>query len=174
MKRRQALRQLATLAAGLTTLPAWARKGWTPESIPGGPALFRPTDQQTLTAVIEAIIPESDIPGAVSLGVPAFVERVLADCFPATVQQNIEHGLQLLGEQAAAQSAQGFPSLTIPQRQALLLATEHAPDETLKSFFGLVKGLTIQGYTNTEYVQTTYLEYQMAPGYYHGCVPVKS
>jgi hypothetical protein len=60
------------------------------------------------------------------------------------------------------------------QKQALLLEIEKGEDKDLKDFYSLIKNLTIQGYTTSEYVQTTFLKYEMVPGHYYGCVPVKS
>ena len=36
-----------------------------------------------------------------------------------------------------------------------------------------LKGLTIQGYMSTEYIMVNHLNYQMAPGFFNGCAPIK-
>lgn len=171
MKRRQAIQRIAVMAGGLLALPSWA-KGWTPQNLPDVQTFFSPLDQQVLGQIVEAILPESDIPGAKSLGVPAFVETMLADCYTKAVQENVENGLRVLESRAQEKYTNSFVQLPMILKQALLMSIERGSDADLKTFYDLVKNLTIQGYTNSEYVQTTYLEYEMAPGHYYGCIPV--
>ena len=172
MKRRQAIRHLAALTGGIIALPAWA-KSWTPATLPLTSDGFTPATRELLAHIVGAIIPESAIPGAVSLGVPAFVETMLADCYEKKVQDNVEKGLRAVEAAAQNNHAKPFSALSAPDQQALLVAMETGTDTALADFYKLIKGLTIQGYTSSEYVQTTYLEYEMAPGHYYGCIPVK-
>jgi len=39
------------------------------------------SEEQTLHLLMGTMIPESSIPGAISLGVPAFVRTMLQDCY---------------------------------------------------------------------------------------------
>ena len=173
MNRRNAIQHIAIMAGGLLALPSWARNGWSPNGLPAGKGLFPAPDQATLAQIVDAILPESGIPGAQSLGVPAFVETMLADCYEKTVQDLTGTALHTLDARAQAQHGMPFSALSLPRRQALLLAAEQDADAGLRDAYGLLKNLTIQGYTTSEYIQTTYLEYKMAPGHYYGCVPVK-
>lgn len=172
MKRRQAIQNIAVMAGGLLALPSWA-KGWNVQHLPEVRGVFNMTDQNMLSQIVEAIIPESGIPGAKSLGVPAFVETMLADCFDRDTQRKVENGLRVAERRALEHYGQSFAGLLMADKQALLLSIEQGADTELKEFYGLIKGLTIQGYTSSEYVQTTYLEYEMAPGHFYGCIPVK-
>jgi hypothetical protein len=170
MKRRQAIRQLAITAGGILTLPGWA-KAWTPGSLP---LIENPLiDRNILNAVISAYIPESaDIPGALTLGVPGFVELMLADCYNKEVSDNVKTGLRFADSVARRTQRKMFAELTQQEQQAMLLEFEKGSDSAIKDCYKLLKQLTIQGYSNSEYVQTRFLEYEMAPGFYHGCVPV--
>lgn len=172
MKRRQAIQNIAVITGGLLALPSWA-KGWNPQNLPALQQVLNPADQSTLSRIIEAIIPESGVPGAKSLGVPAFVETMLADCYNKEVRDNVENGLHAVEDVAQTKYTRSFADLPMPDQQTLLLAIEQGEESPLKECYKLIKGLTIQGYTSSEYVQTTYLEYEMAPGYFYGCVPVK-
>lgn len=129
-------------------------------------------EQTTLTAIIEAIIPESDTLGAKSVGVPAFMEKMLADCYEKEVIENVEKGLAFVENTATSNYKVPFANLPLSDRQTILLAIEKEEGTDLKAFYTLIKNLTIQGYTSSEYVQTTFLEYKMMPGFYDGCVPV--
>jgi hypothetical protein len=174
MQRRKSIKNIALLAGGLIALPSWA-KAWSLETLP--PMALPPlpiAEGNTLALIIEAIIPESETKGAKSLGVPAFINTMLADCYEKKVVENVEKSLTRVEGIAQAKFQQGFAALPMAQKQALLLEIEKGEDKDLKDFYSLIKNLTIQGYTTSEYVQTTFLKYEMVPGHYYGCVPVKS
>lgn len=174
MHRRKSIKNMALLAGGLIALPAWA-KGWTVERLPSLATPLPLAEGDTLALIIEAIIPESgSIKGATAVGVPAFIHTMLADCYEKKVQENVQKGLAKVESSAQSKHQQNFAALTMAQKQAILLEAEKSEDKDYKEFYSLIKNLTIQGYTTSEYVMTTFLHYEMAPGHYHGCVPVKS
>ena len=171
MQRRQAIRDMALVAGGILTLPAWAR-AWSPATLPDRTFFTLTTYRDLLSTVIGAILPESEIPGAVSLGVPTFVELMLADCYPKEDSDNVQTGLRFAESVAQRRYQKAFSELPLAEQQGILTEFEKGDDKPLKDFYGLVKNLTLQGYSTSEYVQTTFLEYEMAPGFYR-CVPVK-
>lgn len=170
MKRKQVNKQRAPATGAVVVLPDWAR-AWTAEQLP---AIENPLpEKDLLKSVIGTYIPESaDIPGAVSLGVPGFVERMLADCYTKEVSENVKTGLHFADTMARRLHKQDFAALPPHQQEEILLQFENGNDPAIRDCFRLLKQLTIQGYTNAEYVQTKFLEYEMAPGFFHGCVPV--
>ena len=70
---------MATVVGGLVTLPAWAN-GWSTNNLPSITYL---TDNQDalLASIVETIIPETDIPGARSLNVHTFIQKMVKDCY---------------------------------------------------------------------------------------------
>jgi hypothetical protein len=52
---------------------------------------FSLAEDQTLELIMGAIIPESSIPGAISLGVPNFVKTMLKDCYEVKAQQSFKN-----------------------------------------------------------------------------------
>lgn len=174
MNRRTVIRDLTFALGGLATIPAWAANGWSVETLTTESVIFNTTEQQLLTIIVETIIPESDTKGASSLGVPAFLEKMLLDCYEVPVRNNVKDGLASTDALAQKQFGKSFAHCTTSQKQQLLLSFEKSEDKTLKEFYSLVKNLTILGYTTSEYVQTQFLNYNMAPGHYYGCVPVKN
>jgi hypothetical protein len=84
----------------------------------------------------------------------------------------VEKGLAVVENLSTQRYQQSFANLTTPQKEQLLLSLEKETDSNLKDFYSLIKNLTIQGYTSSEYVQTTFLKYEMAPGHYYGCVSI--
>ncbi len=170
IERRIALKQMALAVGSLIALPAWA-SNWTPATAqPLKP--FLSTGQAALLADIsETLIPASDTPGAKALDVPAFVQRMLEDCYETPVQEAVKTGLDTVETLANAQFGKSFAAGDATQRQAVLTAMAASAETPRKDFIALVKNLTIQGYTTSEYVMTKHLHYVMAPGHYYGCVP---
>ncbi len=152
-------------------LPAWA-SGWSKESIVAGRVLS--VDQASvLLAAVETIIPKTDTPGAGELGVDKFVQKMITDCYDKKTQSGLASGLSNLDEQSVQLYGKSFTETSAAQKIKLLQDFEKSSDASTKSFFGLLKNLTIQGYMNSEYVMTNITHYEMIPGRYHGCVPVK-
>ncbi|MCU0338243.1 MAG: gluconate 2-dehydrogenase subunit 3 family protein [Spirosomaceae bacterium] len=170
MQRRAALKNLSTAVGGLMTLPAWAA-GWTPESV-GPTSLLRLNQEELLAEIVEAIIPETNTPGAKSLKVHQFVVRMINDCYGEAAQKNLAQGLKLTDEAAQKAHSKTFANCDGLQRLALLKQMSESSDVTSKQFVSMIKNLTVQGYTNSQYFMVNVQKYVMAPGFYHGCVPV--
>lgn len=171
MQRRNALKTLSAAVGGLITLPAWAA-GWNPESV-GKTSLLHLNQEVLLAEIVETIIPETDTPGAKSLKVHQFVQRMVQDCYGDAVQKNFKQGLATTEETAQKAYQKSFANCDTPQRLAVLKQMSESPDVPTKQFTNMLKGLTIQGYTNSEYFMVNVQKYVMAPGFYHGCVSVK-
>jgi gluconate 2-dehydrogenase gamma chain len=108
-----------------------------------------PTETDALDAFVDRLIPEDALgPGAVSAGVPSFIDRSLAGALAANLSQ-YQNGLAALD--ALAQSSYGstFAKLTNAQRDALITqlaantAKGFSPDS--RTFFTLVREHTLQG-----------------------------
>jgi hypothetical protein len=61
------------------------------------------------------------------------------------------------------------------QREAALTAigNNKIPGDELKFFYSTVRKLTIQSYSSSAYFLTKVQVYELVPGRWHGCVPVK-
>lgn len=170
MERRIAVKHMALLTGSVLALPGWAN-AWTKAVVATDQTLLNPTQTATLTEFIDTLIPASDTLGAKALNVPDFVQKMLADCYEPTVQQQVREGLDAVNAVATASCSQSFMACDTPQRLDVLTKMEAAPDARRKEFYTLIKNLTIQGYTTSEYVMTRFLNYTMIPGHYYGCVP---
>ncbi|MBO0952446.1 gluconate 2-dehydrogenase subunit 3 family protein [Fibrella sp. HMF5405] len=160
---------MALLAGGLLALPAWAN-AWTRSTVAANHALLDPTQAEILTELVDTLIPASDTPGAKALNVPDFVQKMVIDCYEPAVQQQVKDGLLAVDAVAKVSFGSSFSTCDTPQRLDVLKQLEVSPDQNRKEFYGLIKNLTIQGYTTSEYVMTKYLNYSMIPGHYYGCV----
>jgi hypothetical protein len=173
MNRRLAIKDLGLALGGLISIPAWASDGWNGSSLSGRNVLFSAREHAMLELIVDTIIPESSTKGAVSLGIPAFLEKMLKDCYEPPISENIKAGLTATDDAALKHYGKTFANCDTLQRQQILTGFEKGESSDLKDFYSLIKNLTILGYTTSEYVQTGFLHYNMAPGHYYGCVPVK-
>ncbi len=126
-------------------------------------------EEDVLNRWIGGIIPESSVPGAVSLGVPTFVKTMLKDCYESKAQQIFR---AVLGQIPSLYKGD-WSQASGPALEAFLFELEqgkHGVDA--QKAMSTLKGLTIQGYVTTEYVMVNHLNYQMAPGFWNPCVPV--
>ena len=161
---------MAALASGLVALPAWAN-AWTSASVGLNHTLLSTSQADTLVDIVDTLIPASDTPGAKALNVPDFVQKMLADCYEPIVQQKVRDGLDRVDTLAKASFGQPFAACDNMQRLDVLKQLQAAPEAANQEMYALIKNLTIQGYTTSEYVMTKFLNYTMIPGHYYGCVP---
>ncbi|MBC8155331.1 MAG: gluconate 2-dehydrogenase subunit 3 family protein [Bacteroidetes bacterium] len=161
---------MALAAGSLIALPAWAT-GWSQTSAQPLQPFLSGSQASLLAEIAETLIPASDTPGAKALGVPGFIQKMLEDCYEKPVQEAVKSGLEAVETLANASFGNSFATGDAAQRQAVLAKMATAEEPARKEFFALVKNLTIQGYTTSEYVMTKHLHYVMAPGHYYGCVP---
>ena len=127
-----------------------------------------------LAEVVETIIPATDTPGARELDVHRFVQTMVKDCYDQNAQESLANGLAALDKYSQQTFKKSFAEGTPQQRIHVLEGMQLSADPAQKAFFGMVKNLTIQGYLNSEYVMTNLTHYEMIPGRFHGCVPVKT
>ncbi|GAB3495191.1 hypothetical protein GCM10027341_12200 [Spirosoma knui] len=170
MERRVALKQMALATGGLLVLPTWAN-AWTKTSVQVSQRMLGANQVAVLTEVVDTLIPASDSLGAKALGVADFVQKMIADCYEAPVQETFKIGLDTVDTVADERFHQSFLACDTTQRLAVLQAMETAPETDQKSFYALLKNLTIQGFTTSEYVMTKFYNYTMIPGHFYGCVP---
>lgn len=170
MQRRSLLKNLALTVGGLVSLPAWAT-GWSPDSL-GAVLTLAPDDEALLGEIVETFIPETTTPGAKSLKIHQFAMRMIRDCYDQTAQATLQQGLALTEATAGQTINKSFGSGSAAERMAILTSLSASTDPAGKAFVDLIKRLTIQGYMNSEFYLVNVEKFNMAPGFYHGCVPV--
>jgi hypothetical protein len=146
---------------------------WKPE--------FLSEDQGILiTQVAEIIIPKTDTPGAIDVGVPAFIDAMLKDVYPQEDKDRFLQGLQEFDDAAQKKYGDRFIELT-PARQVEHVKEFHAPavemlvkdSQAKKPFILMVKELTMLGFFTSEVGATQVLQYDPVPGAYKGCVSLQ-
>ena len=201
MNRRTVIKNLALVIGGAVLLPSCKHKDGT--SYVQLKHVNINSDQQNLIAdIAETIIPKTNTPGAKDLNLPAFVLKMLDDCYTKKDQQKFMAGLSQFDEMVKKKYNSSFSDLDIKQREDLLntfeksIKPEKDPQKSIKPvsdaqksidapkkkpdvpplnfFYGAVKQQTIFGYTNSQYFMTKQIVYELIPGRYNAHFPVKN
>ena len=173
MNRRQIVKGMAATMGGLLVLPAWA-SAWNTASLQGFQSKLSGLEEALLAEIVETIIPETDTPGAKKLEVHRFVEKIITDCYDQKSRTTFAKGLTRVASMATQSYSKPFLSCTPAQRLEVLTTMSKSADADEQNFIRLARSLTIRGYLSSEHVMTKLMGYEMAPGRYLGCVPVKA
>ena len=173
MNRRETIKALMAASGTLIALPSWAEE-WVPADVISHKTLFSPVNQETLTAVVDTIIPHGNNIGALSVGVDKYLQKLIGDCFEKEVQDNITTQLRLLEESAQTLHRKAFKVCDQVQRQEMLLKLSTSEDPAQQDFFKLIKSETIRGFNTSREVMVNYLHFKQVPGHYYGCVDVNA
>lgn len=124
-----------------------------PAAMPVKPSFFVAEDFQTISRIADLIIPQTDTPGAVTAGVPFYIDMVVSH--NSGQQALMTDGLRWLDEEAARMANTRFLGLNEQQQLALLQPLCEAADSghtagRLTQFFMLLKGLTTDGYYTSQ------------------------
>lgn len=108
------------------------------------PTNFTAPERASLTALVDAIIPRTDTPGASDIGVVPFIDRRLTASAP--LAERFRTGLAALESVAKQQFGSSFAALSAQQQVELLTPASKDVSTPLGAFFKLAKDLTIDGY----------------------------
>lgn len=159
MNRRTALKQMFIMAGGIMIATSCDFSSKAP-SIQLNQIKLNHDDEIFLSELVEAIIPQTDSPGAKELNLHLFVMKMLDDCTSPEDQKKFLDGLK------AAQQVKGKP---LAEQQAYLNSLDKED-----AFFNILKRRTIQGYKNSEYVMKNKLVYELVPGRYNGAYKIEA
>lgn len=154
------------MALTAMSLPQWAQ-AWKKDEI-------RLEADALLAALVNAIIPETDTPGAKTVGAHLFIQRMVKDCFESKDAEAFQQGLLSIEGHSLGLFQKPFQDLSMEQQVKLLKNLSARGSAEDKTMVQILKRMSIQAYTNSEYFLTKHRNYTIAPGYYHGCVPVKA
>jgi glucoside 3-dehydrogenase (cytochrome c) hitch-hiker subunit len=152
---------------------------------------FTPHQNDTVVAMIDLIIPETDTPGAKAARVNEFMDVILTDWAAEEEKARFLSGLNDVDAQSTALFGKKFVDASTLQQTALLQALDDSIDwshgplpeksdappgrpfiQLRGEFFRSLKLMTIHGYYTSEIGQTRELKREIIPGAFHGCVPV--
>jgi len=182
MERRSVLKNLGLIVGGAMLLPSCVHKGGS--SYVQLKYIEIKEDQQNLVAEIcETIIPRTHKPGAKNLDIPAFVLKLVDDCFDKKAQGEFLTGLKKFDDFVKTKYGSNFRDLSKKDREAALIWIEKegwakkqkTQDETdVENFYSTLKQQTIFGYTTSKFFMTKEIVYELVPGRYNAHFPVKS
>lgn len=139
---------------------------------------FNDHDFAVISRVADLIIPETDSPGAVAAGVPAYIDQVVGRT--TDHQMVVADGLRWLDKEATRTAQKNFLELAEEQQVAILLPLCEAADvagEKIQprnvQFFALIKSLAADGYYTSHAGLMEDLHYQgnAVRASYPACIP---
>lgn len=173
LKRREAIKQLFCITAGVALIPS-CMSYRSKSAILLKNINISAEEEAMLAAVCETILPKTSTPGAKELSSHLFVLTMVDECRKKEDQDRFISGMKAFQDRCKSTAGKDFVNSALDQRNAVLasiLADKDEEESDLKYFFKTVKGLTIQSYTASEFFMTKVQVYELIPGRYHGCVP---
>lgn len=184
LSRRDAIRRMAIMFGGTIAIPD-VLKAWETPQILNEDVTFSAIQRQLIAEIAEVIIPTTDTPGAKAAGVPAFIEKMIADCYTKEARDYFFKELDTFeAENKFLAATDKFSILKKAESDAVEARKKY---ELVKQSFGsgvstlpqpqpmfdMMKELTVVGYFTSEIGCTQALRYEQVPGKYDGNAPYK-
>jgi len=175
ISRREAIKRATFflgVAISLSLLTGVMQAAVAPGAMTAKPVYLSAKQFETAGAVAERILPRTDTPGALDVGVPAFIDLMYGKYLVAEDQKVVAAGLAAV--EAASQTAhqKNFVQLTGAQQDAVLTKLAEASKTKTRTFFHQIKELTVLGYFTSETVGKEVLHYDPVPGRFEACIPL--
>lgn len=178
------LKMMAASFGGSIALPesAFAKMGepFDPSEL----TFFRPGQRAQASMIAEAIIPETDTPGAIAAGVPGWIEVIVKDCLDPLDQQIILDGLSDLMRRCQKAHGKDIGQLSGDEQVAFLTkihqetqtekrAAQKAGEKPRQTFLEQFKELTKFCYASSEVGATEAFEFIFVPGQWIASKPLE-
>lgn len=131
-------------------------------------AVFTPAQRALVSALSERIVPTTDTPGAIAAGVPAFIEKLLADWAAPEEREPILAGLKVIEGRSVQDYKVPAGQASPEQQDALLTLAMNNQLPSGATFFEAFRQLVVTGYYTSEIGITQEREYLPVPGEYNG------
>jgi hypothetical protein len=176
MSRREAIKRAAMLL-GVAFSPSLVENALQAQTAAASgatakPVYFSAKQFEAVSAIADRILPRTDTPGALDVGVPAFADLMYGKFLSAADQKVVVAGLAELEAASGAAHRRGFAQLTPEQQDALLTKVAEASKTKERTFFHQIKELVVLGYFSSERIGKTVLHYDPVPGRFDGCIPI--
>lgn len=132
-------------------------------------------DQDALMkALVEAILPKTDIPGGLDLGIDGFVWVMADDCLKKKSQDQFITGSRHFSEVYNKLNSSTFMDENSTDQSSGLEKIINSKDtdeksQSVRHFVKVTKEFCIIGFTKSEYFMTEQMPYQLVPGGYGPC-----
>ncbi|MFT5640450.1 MAG: gluconate 2-dehydrogenase gamma chain [Cyclobacteriaceae bacterium] len=180
--RREALKRATLILGGVITAPTilGVLNGCAPDpKLIWEPSFFTKDQAKLIMELTETILPETDTPGAKSLGVPSFVEQMVSTIYDEKTRSAFMSGLGEMRKEIDAIFGKPFVELNKGQQKEYakkknseIFGMEFSRGVSERPFFWRLKELTLVGYYTSEYGATKALQYLPVPVEYKGCIPL--
>lgn len=183
MHRRDILRVLGTTALmplGRSLLPRQrlaALELLHQRAAAGAPALALSAAQMALvTALADSILPRTSTPGAIDVGVPAFVDLLAAEWYPDRERESLLAGLDALDARCRSTQGKPFAELDATGRAGFLAGVDGKPGEpgSAEGSYRRIKEAIVFGYLTSKPVAELLRTMPITPGRFDGCIPVRA
>jgi hypothetical protein len=195
MDRRAFLESLAGMSAlipGLSLVPgleALAQEVHASAQTSTALRTFTPPQDALVTCIAELLLPETDTPGATTVGVNRFIDLLITESMLESQRDRFLAGLAAIDARSQSLYGAPFVSARREQQQSLMHALDvpwpepyRTPEQiaaleqaplTAEGGFALLKRLAVLGYFTAEPVAKQLINNApIIPGRYDGCVPV--
>lgn len=128
-----------------------------------------------IAAVAERILPESETPGAVAVGVPGFIETIVHHWMTDEERERFEKGCLAIDAAANARFKAVFSDLTSEQQDTLIAEwdkPQRRDDGSAADAYSRIKDMTVYGYFTSKPIVENVLQLKRLPGRYNGCITV--
>lgn len=133
------------------------------------------SQEELLAEISESIIPKTETPGAKDVYAHLFVLKMMDDCRTKEDQDKFVKGLRSFEKYLKEKTSTSFVKLSPEKRLSILKALDkREAQDDLQYFYRSMKGLTIQAYTTSQFYLTKVKVYELVPGRWHGCFPLKA
>lgn len=177
MDRREAIKKTIFLMGGVVITPAMlaSLKGCAPKGKDWTPVVLNRDQVRLVSELAETFLPQTDTPGAIEAGAPAFMDRTIGLVYDENRRENFLNGLERFKEDAKQATGRDFLNLSSQERHEYVggLNSEAIlnPVDGETPFILQFKELAIFAYCNTEAGATQHLRYMQNFGPYRGCIP---
>jgi hypothetical protein len=171
MDRRTAIQGLLQGGLALSLLPGFAETAWSAVARAdrrSASSTLGSGRSQMITLIADTLLPRTDTPGAIDVGVPAWIDLVVAEYFSGTARSAFLADLDAIDQLARAQSGAPLAALEkgdLTRVVALLDAATGSQNLSApQRGYVKLKELTLYGYFTSKPVQQDLLKVVIVPG----------
>jgi hypothetical protein len=174
MDRRSGIKTLLIISAGAILIPSCLQED-KKSSLSLKNIKVDGKDEEFLAELSETIIPKTDTPGAKDVSAHLFALMMVDDCYSPDQQEKFTKGLKDFEGFSKNKINKSFMKATPAERNEVVKSIESKTDvpENVSFFYHTMKELTLEAFTQSKYYLTKVHVYQLVPGKFYGCVPVK-
>ena len=181
MKRREALKNVSLFVSGTLAIPTGSillnscsnpskELGWNPKYLNNEEAFF-------LSELANTIIPNTEFPGALAVGVPLEIETYVFNVLEKKNISKFKDGLKKLNDflnNNSSKSSKPFFESNLLEKTKMLNSIQKNKNSEIRIIYMSLKSSVITSYFNSEIGATKVLKYNgpsVVLGSYRGCVP---